>query len=436
MWQVEDDARYLPIYLAGFVIQAGLAGAPDELERLLRAARNLLGSEFRLQHDSALAGHVQRSLAIGVNQAGCILGEILAWKFALKPLPAPALRYRVGSRRSDPKDALAEVAEALRTIPAGSRPETGWRTGAQAGPQRALPGAPCLRASLSYSWAPADLDKDDNSRGWLDLECVASEHDGVWLTFYFEDELGWQFDEAWRQADRCVNAVLQPRRHRAPDRSDAPGYRPMPNARPLPVEQPASAGHNPFDRRDPTQEKPSGFLLGVMSGTLARDDRLRWLEATTNIRQAQQLADMLQPSAALSYADAALRLVAAAPFRAERGFLRLASGDRAGAKDDFSQALSNNVRCGAAHRGAAAVLHAEGKLQQALACCNSSLVAGLADGLLFELRGTICHDLGNFQAAVDDYMTARRLLGECYLKDWEPLIAQAERGAPRTPLPS
>jgi hypothetical protein len=309
-------------------------------------------------------------------------------------------------------------------------PDGDWKPGVQAGLQRSLPEAPCLRASMSYRWVPPGIDYDDDARAWLNLECVAKVHDGIKLTFFFEDELGWQFDEAWRQAFRCVESAITGHRRRPP-----------PNLQPYRARMPTADRRHfspprPHERRDhPEFQSPEGYLLGVLSGRLTPAERLAWLEAATNARKALHMADIGQPSAGLPYADAAVRIVDVSSFRFVRGFLHLALGDTIRAKEDFDKALTNNLRSPSAYRGLAAAYHREGQLQKALAYCNSSLVWGLADGCLHELRGIINHDLRNYGSAVEDYHEARRLLGPDYPQRLDALIMQAENEVARvTPL--
>jgi tetratricopeptide (TPR) repeat protein len=426
MWEVQPNEDYVPIYCEGLVLQSYETTEHQGLEQLLNQAREQLAAGLSMAHAIDLANHIRQQFSLDLNQAACLLGEIRAWKKRKTPLPALEMRYHVQLRAPDAQAIIRDVAAGLGRIAPRASYRPSWTIGTQADVRRSPPSRPWLRASTTYRWGSPSLHLDGLTQGWLDLECIANwaGDDHIGLTFHFRDELGFLFHEARRTADEAVAIDLH-HHPRSPGQSFAPG----------PPEYQAPGRYRVSHARS---GGPSAPERSILSRVLTREERLTWMVAASYVRRAEQLVESGHASTALPYADMAVKLADASCFRSARGFVRLALGDTKQANDDFKAALSiqaefHDARNASAFRGHAAAYYREGKLQEALAWCNSSMQWGMADGRLYEIRGCICHDLRNFHQAIDDYNQARDLLGSDYPARLDTFILQAENEQPRAP---
>jgi hypothetical protein len=405
-WSVVDPERYFPIYYAGHVLTAHAARTPIELDSLLDQSLREVGAGAQWDRLHGLARHIQTRLPLSFNQAGCLLGEMRVWRELGRALPSPGRRYLSRVWKPDAKRLLHQISSRLEDASLGDRV---WKIGKRVGFQRSKIQKPSLVACSDYYWAPIELDVDALTKGWLNLECLPELWpDKVDLAFDFEDEFGWLFEDAHQRVQNAISVS-----HQAllfGDRPSATFQR-----------APPGRWHGASPSNRPKPEYPE-----IVSPPLSVDAKLTWLIAASHVRMANKLIDQRQGALALQHADAALRLAEGSFFWSARGFVRLALKQFRAAITDFDTAIRANLRNADAYIGLGAAHLGAGDLQRALMYCNSAMGFGLADGRLHELRGCICHDLGNFVTAIDNYNEARKLLGSAYSLRIDGFILEAE----------
>lgn len=106
-----------------------------------------------------------------------------------------------------------------------------------------------------------------------------------------------------------------------------------------------------------------------------------------------------------------------------RGIIRYALGDRAGALSDFRDALEYNPSMGDAYLTQAQVLVADGRPADALAAINQGIALGARNlHVAYYSRGEIEEDAGNIVQAYRDYKRALTIK-----PDYAPALRQLER---------
>jgi tetratricopeptide (TPR) repeat protein len=411
-WNVAEQEKYFPVYYAGHVLAAQSAKVPSELDRLLDQSLRDVGVKTQWDRLYQLSRYIQKTLPLSFNQAGCLLGELRCWREIGEALPAPGLRYLSRVWNPDAKWILHQFSKRLEEMPLSHGT---WQIGKRIGLQRSKIQKPALIACSGYCWAPSELNVDELTKGWLNLECLPELWpDKIDLAVDVEDELGWLFEKSSEHVQRAIDALHQALlfgdQPRSTFRRAIPGRR--------------------SGASQPTKPRPE--YPTIVANALLLDEKFAWLVAASNIRMANKMIHENQGIQALRYADEALRLAQGSFFWSARGFVRLALKQFGPAIADFDIAMRTNSRNADAYRGRAAAHHGAGDLQRALMYCNSAMTLGLADGRLCELRGCICHDLSKFEVAIDNYNQARALLRSDYPSRIDDFILEAENGKPRS----
>jgi tetratricopeptide (TPR) repeat protein len=106
-----------------------------------------------------------------------------------------------------------------------------------------------------------------------------------------------------------------------------------------------------------------------------------------------------------------------------RGIIRYAMGDRAGALSDFQDALEYDPSMGDAYLTQAQVLVADGRPADALVAINQGIALGAKNlHVAYYSRGEIEEDAGRFAQAYRDYKRALTIK-----PDYTPALRQLER---------
>jgi tetratricopeptide (TPR) repeat protein len=320
---------------------------------------------------------------LSFNQAGWLLGEIRYCVGQRQSLPGFSLWQRRSYKNLHFSEAASQVKQALHRL--HSSPEfRGWRVGDD--PAGSRSDEAFLVAAGRYRWAPEAFSHLDLAWAVLQLKCEIRESGSeVTVLFVADDQLGWLFPQAEGHIERAIISAFAACR---PKHSTPQPRLPRP--------------HTPRPRME--------FLMPTYAPRTPAQ-KLEWITGFTSVRHCKTLLEADRLPEAFDWSERACRCLPNASFAASvRGFVHLVSARTSAALTDFKRASELDWRNCSAFTGAASAHCVRGDLRQAaLAECNAAIGQNCADEWLYELRGSICHEIGNFSQAEDDYSVARRL---------------------------
>lgn len=394
MWDVVPSEQYFPAYVAG--LAAELSAASDTYP-LIDRGHSILR---RKAEDAAkLARELQQLLAISFNQAGWLLGEVRYCVNLGLSLPA----FSLWQQRSFEGLRFTEIARRVNDSLNAGRPSAefaGWRVGDD--PARSHSDAVYLRCDTRYRWASSACNELDLAWGGLHLDCaIRQTAAGVTLSFVANDQFGWLFPQAEALVERAIISAFAACR-------STPSHAP------------------PRTQARPSVRPKMEFLLPTNAPRTAAQ-KLEWIAGFTCVRHAKSLLEADRLPDAFDWCERASRRLPDASFCASvRAFMHLVSRRTEDALDDFKHAIQLDWRNGSACTGRASVFCVLGNPRQsALAECNAAIGQGFADAWLYELRGCICHEIGNFSQAEEEYTIARRLHAPAVRSSLEQRIRMA-----------